>query len=56
MKRSFISTLIVCLVLQITLFSGCNPNEPGVGNADIGYEGFKVMRNYSTSSPTARSR
>src|SRR5690554_5251514 len=41
MKRSFISTLIVCLVLQITLFSGCNPNEPGVGNADIGYEGFK---------------
>ena len=41
MKRSFISTLIVCLVLQITLFTGCNPDEPGVGNADIGYEGFK---------------
>ena len=41
MKKSLIFTLIVCTAFIVTLFFGCNPDEPGVGNADIGYEGFK---------------
>lgn len=41
MKKSFISTLIVSTSCIVTLFFGCNPDEPGVGIADIGYEGFK---------------
>lgn len=41
MKKSLIFTLIVCTAFIVTLFFGCTPDEPGVGNADIGYEGFK---------------